>query len=183
VKERSESNRKKGLTAVFTGDGKGKTSAALGIALRAAGYGMRTCFIQFIKGDMYSGEIESIQRLFPEVELWRTGKGFVKGPDDPDYEIHRKAAAEALELAKEKIMSQDYDVVVLDEINGAIGLGLVPLSDVIHLIDNKPKPLHLILTGRNTAQAIIAKADMVTEMLDIKHPFNNGEGPRKGIDY
>lgn len=179
-----EPKEKVGLIIVITGHGKGKTTSALGIALRAVGYNMRVCIIEFMKGDMYSGEIDGIKRLSPNVELHLTGKGFwgIMGNQYP-FEKHRANAQDALKLAKEKMSSEGYDILILDEINNALKLKLVDLSQVIELIENKPPLMHLILTGRDAHPEVIKRAHTVTEMKEIKHAYRQGIEPQKGIDY
>jgi cob(I)alamin adenosyltransferase len=179
-----EPKEKVGLIVVITGQGKGKTTSALGIALRAVGYGMKVCIIEFIKGDMYSGEIDGIKRLSPNVELHLTGKGFcgIEGNPYP-YKEHRANAQDALKLAKEKMLSKKFDILILDEINNALQLKLVDLPQVVELIENKPLLMHLILTGRDANPEVIKRAHTVTEMKEIKHAFRQGIEPQKGIDY
>jgi cob(I)alamin adenosyltransferase len=173
-----------GLVVVLTGHGKGKTTAALGIALRAAGYGMKVCIIGFVKGDTYSGEVDGIKRLAPNVELHLTGRGFCGIRGDPlPFEEHRAKAQDAMELAKEKIFSGKYDIVILDEIHNALQLNLVDLTQVLRLIDEKPPLVHIILTGRDAPPEIISRAHTVTEMKEIKHAFRQGIEPQQGIDY
>jgi len=173
-----------GLIVVLTGHGKGKTTSALGIALRAAGYDMKTCIIGFMKGDMYSGEIDGIKRLAPNVELHLTGKGFRGIMGDPyPFEDHRANAQDAMKLAKEKMSTGKYDIIILDEINNAIKLNLVDLPQVLALIDEKPLLLHMVLTGRDAYAEIINRAHTVTEMKEIKHAYRQGIKPQKGIDY
>jgi len=179
-----EPKEKVGLIVVITGHGKGKTTSALGIALRAIGYNMRVCIIEFMKGDMYSGEIDGIKRLSPKVELHLTGKGFcgIKGNTYP-YKEHRANAQDALKLAKEKMLSKKFDILILDEINNALQLKLVDLPQVLELIENKPQLMHLILTGRDAHPEVIKRAHTVTEMKEIKHAYRQGIEPQKGIDY
>lgn len=174
----------KGLVIVFTGDGKGKTSAALGVAFRAFGHKMPVCVVQFIKNSLITGETLAAGRLAPEIELVSLGKGFVTGPGKaiPVAE-HKKAAEEALVLARQRMLSGSYSILVLDEINNAVQLGLIESSAVLDLIKDKPSKLHLILTGRNAHADIIAAADMATEMRSLKHPFEAGIPAQKGIDY
>lgn len=174
----------RGLVIVYTGNGKGKTTAALGLCIRAAGYDEKVCIIQFIKGSWKYGELDGIKRLAPNVELFQKGLGFVGIIDDKlDKSEHIKAAGEALDFADEKISSGGYDIVILDEINVAIHLGLINVEDVLKLIDNKPDLLDLVLTGRNAKEEIIARADLVTEMREIKHPFQKGIMAQQGIDF
>lgn len=179
-----EPEKKVGLLVVVTGNGKGKTTTALGIALRASGYDMKVCIIHFMKGDIHSGELEGIKKLSPTVENHLTGKGFCGILGNPySFEEHRQNAQEGIVLAKEKIFSEDFDVVILDEINNAQSLGLVDIQQITELMDEKPAHLHLVLTGRDAASAVIRKAHTVTEMREIKHAYREGIEPQKGIDY
>ena len=180
---------RRGLTIIYTGNGKGKTTAALGAALRALGHGWKVLVIQFFKGDwpVVFGEVEMGKRLVPQLEVLQLGKGFVgyMGDKKPREE-HAAAAREALRVAREKIASGAYDLIVLDELVCAIdyaGVQLVPLEDVLALIDVKPPSLHLILTGRNAPQPLIDRADLVTEMREIKHPWQQKIPAQAGIDY
>ena len=174
----------KGLVIVYTGGGKGKTSAALGLVLRAVGYNHKVCMIQFVKGTWHYGELDSAKRLAPEFELITAGKGFVGILDDKSpREDHVKAANDTLEISKEKIMSGNFDVVILDEINYALQLKLLNLDDVIDLIKSKPAELDLVLTGNHATKEVIELADLVTEMKEIKHPFKSGLKAKKGIDF
>ena len=174
----------KGLVIVYTGGGKGKTSAALGLVLRAVGYNHKVCMVQFVKGSWHYGELDSANRLAPEFEMITAGKGFVGILDDKSpREDHVKAANDTLEISKEKIMSGKFDVVILDEINYALQLKLLNLDDVIDLIKSKPAELDLVLTGNHAADEVIELADLVTEMKEIKHPFKSGKKAKKGIDF
>jgi len=173
---------------VYTGDGKGKTSAALGNVFRALGHGWRVLVIQFFKGNwpVVFGEIESA-KSHQNLEILQLGKGFVKimGDKKPLSE-HKEAAVGALALAKKKIFSGEYDLVVLDEINYAVdsaGAKLLDMKDLMEILEKKPEKTHLILTGRNASKEIIEKADLVTEMKEIKHPFQKGISALKGIDF
>lgn len=174
----------KGLVIVYTGKGKGKTTAALGMALRALGYNNKVCMIQFIKGSWKYGELESAKLLEPNFELVTVGKGFVGIIDDssPRSE-HEEIAKKALSISKEKISSENYDLVILDEINYAVNLDLIKVDDVLELIQSKPVELDLVLTGNHARPEIIEKADLVTEMTEIKHPFKKGVKAKKGIDF
>ncbi len=175
---------KNGLVIVYTGKGKGKTTAALGMALRAIGYDHKVCMIQFIKGSWHYGEMASSKRLEPEFELAAVGKGFVGIMDDKSpIEDHKKIAVEALAIAKEKIASQKYNIVILDEVNYAINLGLIDVEDVMNLIKTKPENVNLVLTGNHVRDEIVEMADLVTEMKEIKHPFKSGIRAKKGIDF
>ncbi len=178
----------KGLVIVYTGDGKGKTSAALGNVFRALGHGWKVLLIQLFKGDwpVGCGELESAKRD-PDLEILQLDKGYVKiMRDKKPFKDHQIAAAEAIKLAKEKIFSGKYDLVVLDEVNYAIDyldIRLVELKDLIEIIEKKPERTHLILTGRAAKKEIIDRADLVTEMKEIKHPYQKGIPAQKGIDY
>jgi cob(I)alamin adenosyltransferase len=175
---------KDGFVIVYTGKGKGKTTAALGMALRAVGYNHKICMIQFIKGSWHYGEMTSSKRLEPEFELTAIGKGFVGIMDDKSpVEDHKKIADEALRIAKEKIQSEKYDIIILDEINYAVNLNLIKLEDVLDLIKIKPPTLNLVLTGNYARDEIIEVADLVSEMREIKHPFKAGIRAKKGIDF
>ena len=174
----------KGLTIVYTGKGKGKTTAALGIALRATGYKKKICMIQFIKGSWHYGEMESSKRLEPEFEMVAIGKGFVGIIDDKSpKEDHQKIAKEAIRISNEKIQSGKYDIVILDEINYAVNLNLISLDDVLDLIKSKPENVDLVLTGNYAKKEVIEAADLVTEMKEIKHPFQKGIKAKEGIDF
>jgi cob(I)alamin adenosyltransferase len=171
----------RGLVQVYTGDGKGKTSAAFGLALRAVGRGLKVYVIQFIKGGFDYGELYVVKRL-PNFKLKAFGRGkFVT--DIPPKNDDIKLAKEAFELAKEVVSSGEHDVVVLDEINVALHVKLIETEEVVDLIRSKPKHVELILTGRYAPSEVVELADLVTEMKEIKHPFTNGVPQRKGIDY
>jgi len=173
-----------GLVIVYTGKGKGKTTAALGIALRATGHNFKTCMIQFIKGSWHYGEMSSSKRLEPDFELTAVGRGFVGIIDDSSpKEAHQKVAEEAVRISKEKILSGNYDIVILDEINYAVNLGLISEEMVLDLIRSRPKKVSLVLTGNHALQKIIDAADLVTEMTEVKHPFQRGIRAKKGIDF
>jgi cob(I)alamin adenosyltransferase len=171
----------KGLVQVYTGEGKGKTSAAFGLALRAIGRGLKVYIIQFIKGGFDYGELYIIGRL-PNIELKAFGTGkFVT--EKPPRKEDIKHAEDALQLAEKVVESGEYDVVILDEINVALNLKLIKIEGVLELMKNKPKHVELVLTGRYATKEIVEVADLVTEMREIKHPFNKGFQARKGIEY
>jgi cob(I)alamin adenosyltransferase len=176
------SNR--GLVIVYTGKGKGKTTAALGIVLRAVGHGYRVGMIQFIKGEWYYGEMTSSKRLEPEFEMIAAGKGFV-GILDDDHPVgdHQQAAKQALIIAREKLVSGLYDVLILDEINYAIKLNLLSEKDILDLIAARPQKTTLVLTGNYAPESVIQVADLVTEMREVKHPYQSGIKAKKGIDF
>ena len=174
----------KGLVIVYTGNGKGKTTAALGMALRAIGYDHKVCMLQFIKGSWHYGEMDSSKKLEPNFELIAVGKGFVGILDDNSpREEHEKYAAEAVRICREKIFSEKYDVIILDEVNYAITLGLIDVQEIIKIIKENPSELDLVLTGRDVKEEIVELADLVTEMKEIKHPFKSGIKAKKGIDF
>jgi cob(I)alamin adenosyltransferase len=170
-----------GYVQVYTGNGKGKTTAALGLALRAAGHGMRTYFGQFLKGQHY-GELEAAEKLSPLLRFERFGReGFLHitdGPDDEDIRLAR----EGLRKCREAMLSGRYDIVVLDEINTAVLLKVLTVEEVLGLINEKPEAVELVLTGRGAPEAVIHRADLVTEMRDIKHYYDRGVKAREGIE-
>lgn len=170
-----------GLVEVYTGNGKGKTSAAFGLALRATGRGLKVFVIQFIKGGFDYGELHALSNL-PNITLKAYGRGkFItsKPPDKDDV----KLAHEALTLAKEIVQNGKHDIVILDEVNVALHLKLIELHDVVEVIKNKAENVELILTGRDAPEPLIELADLVTEFKEIKHPFSRGYRARKGIEY
>lgn len=172
-----------GLVLVYTGDGKGKTTAAFGLALRAAGRGLRVHVIQFIKGAMDTGEIEMIAKALPLITVERVGKGFTWRRDVvPAFEDHVAAAREGLSRAREAVTAGDYQVVILDELNVALKKKLLPVGDVVAVLDARPASLHLVLTGRGAPPEILDRADLVTEMRCVKHPFQKGIPAQVGID-
>ena len=175
------SSSRKGLVEVFTGSGKGKTSAAMGVVLRALGHDLRVCIIFFMKGNYPYGEKKTLAH-FPNVTLSIFGGlGFV----DPRNvkEEDKREARKALEAGREAVMSGKYDLVVLDEVNVAVAWKLVELEDVIKLIEDKPEPVELILTGRYADTKLVRIADLVTEMVAIKHPYDEGVEARAGFEY
>ena len=170
---------KKGYVQVYTGDGKGKTTAAFGLALRAAGYGLRVFIAQFVKGGQYS-EIKAMEKLKDNITVKQYGRGFFirKKPGDEDV----KAAEVGLTEIKELSASGKYDLVILDEINIAVYFKLLSVEDILDLIDLKPDDVELVLTGRKVDPKVIERADLVTEMREIKHYYKNGVVARKGIE-
>ncbi len=171
------------MNIIFTGNGKGKTSAALGVAVRAAGYGHRTLMVKFIKGTIKSGEDFTVKKL-PFIRIIPAGKGFYKIMGDRlPPEEHRKAALNGLNLATKLIKTKKYRLIILDEVNVALSVGLLTFTQVKKFIKSMPKGIHLIMTGRNAPKGLIRMADMVTEMKEVKHPFNKGIPAVQGIDY
>jgi cob(I)alamin adenosyltransferase len=176
--------KEKGLIIVYTGNGKGKTTAALGLCVRACGYDLNVAIVQFVKGSWQYGELDGIKRLEPNVELIRKGKGFVGIIDDKlPRQDHEEAAEEALLFVEELVQSDKYDIVILDELNVAVSLGLIEIGSVLKIIENKPARLDIVITGRDAHEKLIEKADLVTEMKEIKHPYQKGILAKKGIDY
>ncbi len=183
----------KGLVQIYTGDGKGKTSAALGLALRAVGQGLRVCFVQLMKGQIASGERAAAERLAPDLELrvfgaekWGDADKAPAGapwwqlpPSDED----RAQARRGLDFARRALTGEGCDIVVVDEIFGAVGAGLISLEEVRELIEGKPERVELVLTGRAAPAEIVEAADLVTEMKAVKHPYQQGIGARKGIEF
>lgn len=168
----------KGLIHIYTGEGKGKTTSALGLSLRAIGHRKKVCFIQFMKGYEYGETLSKVKGL----KIKQFGRmNFVdkKNPSKEDIELARNG----FEFAKKVIKSNKYDLVVLDEINVAIDFNLIKLEEVLELIRNKPKNLELILTGRYAKKELVAIADYVSEIKEIKHPYQRGMRARKGIEY
>jgi cob(I)alamin adenosyltransferase len=170
----------KGLVHIYTGPGKGKTTAALGLGLRAAGAGNKVHVVQFMKGRRYS-EIDSIEKL-PDFTISQHGRDEFVSKENPE-KIDIDLAQKGFSYAKEIVKSGKYDLIILDEINVAIDFNLISLDDVLKLINEKPKKLELVLTGRYADPELIKIADVVTEMLEIKHPYQQGIMARKGIDF
>ncbi len=171
----------KGLVEVFTGNGRGKTSAALGIVMRASGQGLKCHIVIFMKGNYPYGEQNMLNKL-PGVSLQRYGQLTFVDPNNIKPE-EKEEAREALDAAERAIMSGKYDLVVLDEVNVAAAWKLVDINDVISVVKSKPEQVTLILTGRFADEKLLEIADLVTEMREIKHPFQKGAKPRKGFDF
>ena len=176
---------RRGLVIVYTGDGKGKTTAAVGLTVRAAGNRLRVFFLQFIKGRWKSGERE-VLRALPGVDLEVTGLGFtIERLRDPRIPLadHAAAAAHGWRAAQQVVTEGQYDVVVLDELLGAISADLVPLDEVLALVRSKPAALHLVLTGRGAPPELVEAADLVSEIRPIKHPYEQGIKAQRGIEF
>ncbi|MGH9452585.1 MAG: cob(I)yrinic acid a,c-diamide adenosyltransferase [Terriglobia bacterium] len=175
---------KKGLVIVHTGPGKGKTTAALGLAFRAVGSGLKAIMVQFIKGSWHYGELDAAKMLGNDrFQILPMGRGFVKvGVEKPDPEDVRMVE-EAWNFAKEKILGGAYDMVILDEINYAISYHMLSPKEVVRTLRAKPEMVHVVLTGRNAHPSIVECADLVTEMREIKHPYQRGIPAQRGIEY
>jgi cob(I)alamin adenosyltransferase len=171
----------KGQIQVYTGNGKGKTTAALGLALRAAGHRLRVLMIQFLKGGIVYGELKSAKKLSPCLTILPMGRECFVDKKDP-HPIDRRWARKGWKLSKEAVQSQKYQVVILDEVNVAVDYGLVPLDELLDLMKNKPKNVELILTGRWAKPEVLRQADLVTEMKEIKHYYRKGIESRIGIE-
>lgn len=175
---------KQGLVVVITGNGKGKTTSAMGMALRAAGHNLKVEIIQFMKGDIYSGEWDGVKLLDDLVHLTPTGKGFcgIQGNPYP-FSEHRQNAQNAVELVKTVLQNNSCDVLILDEINNALELKLVDLDQVQEILALRPHSMHMVLTGRDAHPTIIEAADTVSEVREIKHAYRKDIEPQPGIDY
>lgn len=176
-------NDEKGLVILYTGEGKGKTTAALGLILRAVGYKKKCLTVQFGKA-WFTGELVGIKKLSPLVKIIQGGKGFLNILGDKiPLSKHKKAAKEAFDILYKEVMSDKWDVVVADEIVGSVAGGVLPEEKVIQLIKDKPNRLDLVLTGHHGTKKLINMADLVTEMKEVKHPYQRGILAKKGIDF
>ncbi len=174
---------RRGLLLINTGPGKGKTTAALGTGLRAVGNGMRVLMLQFLKGSWHYGELDGVQALGPNFVLKQMGRGFVKvGGAETDPEDIRLVEAAWAE-AQQAIQSGEWDMVILDEINYAIGYGMLDPALVAETLRNRPEMVHVILTGRNAHPLLVELADTVTEMREVKHAYQKGILAQRGIEY
>ena len=179
-----EKKRVKGLLIVYTGDGKGKTTAALGMAFRSAGHHYKVAVVQFIKGNMKAGEEEAAKMAAPYIDWTIGGLGFTAGPMKvATQEEHVKAAQETLGIARSKLVSGEFRMVVLDEVLGAINAKLITVQQILSLIQEKPSMTHLVLTGRGAPPEIVEAADLVTEMRLVKHPYEQGIIAQKGVEF
>jgi cob(I)alamin adenosyltransferase len=171
----------KGLVQVYTGNGKGKTTAALGLALRAVGHRFRVLVIQFLKGGIVYGELRSAKKLSPYLTIMPMGREHFVNKKDP-HPIDRRFAKKGWELAKRSVQSQKYQLVILDEINVAVEYGMVPLKELLALMKSKPENVELVLTGRWARPEVLRRADLVTEMREKKHYYKKGIESRIGIE-
>ena len=185
IQRKVERQMGEGLILVNTGDGKGKTTAALGVALRSAGCGRKVLILQFIKSGANYGELAGIA-LLPTVEIRSMGKGFIfhkKEESEEKMKEHQQAAKEAWAMVEAEVKSGQWDLIILDEINYAIHYGLVDVETVVNLLKTKPENLDMILTGRNARPEIIELAHTVTEMKVIKHAYQQGIKAKRGIEF
>lgn len=179
-----EPRERRGLVVVITGNGKGKTTSALGMALRACGHGLKVCIVQFMKGDIQSGEWEGVKLLDCAIELHVTGRGFCGIQGNPySWAEHRADAQEALKLVRDRMTCGTFDLMILDEINNALKLRLLDLEQVLEILGDRPPAMHLVLTGRDAHPRVIELADTVSEIREIKHAYRAGIEPQPGIDY
>ena len=169
----------KGLIIVNTGNGKGKTTAALGLAIRAWGQGLKVLILQFIKGSWKYGELAAISKMDDNIVIMPLGEGFTN-KNLEEKEKHKFVAIEALTTAEKEVKSKKWDMIILDEINYALKYDLLELNSVLKLLDEKDSSLHLVLTGRDAKEEIISRADMVTEMKELKHHYKNGIKAQRG---
>lgn len=173
-----------GLVVVITGNGKGKTTAALGIALRACGHGMRTTIIQFMKGPQFTGEWDAAKALCNNLEILPVGVGFCRCKEgSPAFEKHRRSALQGLALAREKLEASQCDVLILDEIHNVIEIKLLQLEELLDLMRCRPAGVHLVLTGRGARAELVELADTASEVVCLKHAYDKGIPPQPGIDY
>jgi len=172
---------KKGLLIVLTGNGKGKTTSALGMAFRAMGHGLKVCIIQFIKGSWKYGELESAKRFSDLLDFYVLGKGFTWQSENLEEDI--KIAREAWDFAKETINSNKYEMVILDELTYLIKYKIVSEGEIVNFLLNRPENLTVVVTGRDASKLLIDSADLVTEMVSIKHPYDVGVKAQKGIEF
>lgn len=173
----------KGLIHIYTGNGKGKTTAALGLCFRAAGWGIRSAFIQFMKGQD-TGEIHAAEKLIDLMIFEQYGSsGFIKNKNSESFREHLITTIKGLARAEELLKEKRYSIIVLDEILTLPQFGLLPVEKIVELIDIKPAEVELVLTGRGAAPELIRRADLVTEMREIKHYYSSGVIARKGIEY
>jgi len=175
----SDTQLSKGYVQIYTGDGKGKTTAALGLALRASGHGLRTYFGQFMKGQHY-GELEAL-RDHPHITVEQYGDVCCIRREEVTSE-HIAQAQRGLERAREAMLSEQYDLVVLDEVNVTIWFGLLAVEEALTMLEQRPEHVELILTGRRAPQELIEQADLVTEMREVKHYYQQGVMARNGVE-
>jgi cob(I)alamin adenosyltransferase len=179
---RAKGTTKQGRLLIFTGDGKGKTTAALGMVLRAVGHGQKVMILQFIKANAYSGELAALKHL-PGVELLQMGRGFLVPPEDPRFAEHRRAAEEALKKAIKVMAAGSHSLIILDEICTAIKKKLLTEAQVITALAHRNGNAVLVLTGRGAGSGLTALADTVTEMRSLKHGLTVGWKAQEGVEF
>ncbi len=167
---------------IFTGNGKGKSTAAFGMAIRAFGHGQKVRVLQFMKADSGTGEVVTLRDKLG-IEIRQLGLGFVPKPDHPAYPDHQTAAQQGLDLASQEMAEGDCDLLILDEISGTIAAGLLDEEEVIAAVKQSRDDLNIVLTGRHASKRLIAMADTVTEMVPHKHALQNGVPAREGVEY
>jgi cob(I)alamin adenosyltransferase len=177
----SEKMNTQGLLMVFTGNGKGKTTSAIGMAMRAAGHGMKVCFIQFIKGSWKYGEMDAFNRFSDTIDFHVIGRGFTWKSDNLDKD--RAVAQSAWEKAKDAIFSKKYQMVILDEFTYLLLYGMIDREEALNVLKEKPEALHLVITGRDALGEVKELADLVTEMSPIKHPYKVGILAQQGVEF
>ncbi|MCL5073276.1 MAG: cob(I)yrinic acid a,c-diamide adenosyltransferase [Actinobacteria bacterium] len=180
-----DNRENKGLVLINTGNGKGKTTAALGCALRTAGHKQKVLILQYIKGTMNTGELKSLECLRPFVEIEQLGEGFIKYRDGKPVitDEYRQKTSAAIDYSLKKIKNSDYNLIILDEIINLLNFNLITFNEIKELINNRPEGASIILTGSNAPEELIEMADTVTEMKEIKHAFRDGICAKKGLEY
>jgi len=174
---------RRGLILVHTGNGKGKTTAALGLAFRAVGYDMKVLMLQFLKGGWKPGEYRAVKKFEPNFQIVPMGQGFLWIDAEDQEDRNRLLVRKAWDYGRQQVRGGGWDMVIFDEINYVIGYGLIPVPEVVDMLRTKPEMLHVVLTGRNAKDEIIELADTVTEMRPIKHAYEKGTAAQKGIEF
>ena len=175
--------KKQGLLIVHTGNGKGKTTAALGLAVRAWGQGLKILILQFIKGNWKYGELKALEKFAPNLMIEQAGEGFVKQAEGEEKSKHIEVAQNTFWRAKKEVVSAEWDMIILDELNYAVKFGLIEKEAVLELVKTKPENLHLVITGRDEIPELIEVADLVTEMKEVKHPYKKGIKAQRGVEF
>jgi len=176
-----DDSRTDSLVMLFTGNGKGKTTSALGLAFRAIGHGFPVCMIQFIKGSWKYGELEAAKHFAPLMDVHVMGRGFTWKSEDLNKDI--AVAQEAWDFAKKVISEGKYRIVILDELTYLVSYNMIDEKDIIDTLAARPRDMHIVITGRGASEELMSAADLVTEMLDVKHPYKNGVAAQKGVEF
>jgi len=174
---------RRGLIVVNTGNGKGKTTAALGIAFRALGYDMKVLMVQFLKGAWKPGEYRAVKKFEPNFQIQPMGQGFLWVDAENEADRNQALVTRAWQYGREQVAGGAWDMVIFDEINYAIGYGMIAVPEVLDMLRSKPPLVHVVLTGRNAKEEVIALADTVTEMRPIKHAYERGTSAQRGIEF